>query len=110
MSYGQSFQVENWAVQLFAEEVVRGGPAFAVSLAISNIEPGLRNAAALGAWQVRVGCVTGGACDRHGLVRRLWLRARVPQDLLLSRVCTPHGGGVWLGVCAYCTCCVSRAA
>ncbi|MEW5309696.1 MAG: hypothetical protein WDW38_001561 [Sanguina aurantia] len=52
VSYGQSFQVENWAVQLFAEEVVRGGPAFAVSLAISNIEPGLRNAAALGAWQV----------------------------------------------------------
>lgn len=53
MSYGQSFKVESWAVQLFAEEVVRGGPAFAVSLAISNIEPGLRNAAALGAWQVR---------------------------------------------------------
>lgn len=37
---------------MFGEEVVRGGPAFAVSLAITAIEPTLRNSAALGAWQV----------------------------------------------------------
>lgn len=51
-NYGQSFGVAAWASELFAEEVVRGGPAFAVSLVISSIEPALRNAAALGAWQV----------------------------------------------------------
>jgi len=50
--YGQAFGVESWAYELFAEEVVRGGPAFAVSLLISAVEPTLRNAAALGAWQV----------------------------------------------------------
>jgi alpha-glucan,water dikinase len=54
--YGEAFGVESWARELFAEEVVRGGPAFAVSLLITSIEPGLRNAAALGAWQVRRRC------------------------------------------------------
>lgn len=52
-SYGEAFGVEAWARELFAEEVVRGGPAFAVSLVLSSIEPTLRNAAELGAWQVR---------------------------------------------------------
>ena len=45
-------QVEDWAVELFAEEVVRGGPAFAVSLILSAMEPGFRAAAELGAWQL----------------------------------------------------------
>ena len=39
-------------VELFAEEVVRGGPAFAVSLVLSSLEPALRAAAELGAWQI----------------------------------------------------------
>ncbi|GLC33353.1 hypothetical protein PLESTB_000342400 [Pleodorina starrii] len=51
-AYGRAFGVERWAYELFAEEVIRGGPAFAVSLVITAIEPMLRNAAALGAWQV----------------------------------------------------------
>ncbi|GIL61955.1 hypothetical protein Vafri_16315 [Volvox africanus] len=51
-AYGRSFGVERWAYELFAEEVIRGGPAFAVSLVVTAIEPMLRNAAALGAWQV----------------------------------------------------------
>lgn len=41
------------SVQLFPEEVVRGGPAFAVSLVLTSIEPRMRAAAELGAWQVR---------------------------------------------------------
>ena len=49
---GQAFGAEDWASALFAEEVVRGGPAFAVSLVLSSVEPVLRNSAALGAWQV----------------------------------------------------------
>lgn len=51
-AFGSAFEVENWAVELFAEEVVRGGPAFAVSLALSAVEPSLRATAELGAWQV----------------------------------------------------------
>lgn len=51
-AYGAAFGVPRWAADVFGEEVVRGGPAFAVSLAITAIEPGLRNSAALGAWQV----------------------------------------------------------
>lgn len=54
-AYGKAFNIESWAVDLFAEEVVRGGPAFAVSLVISAIEPTIRNAAMLGAWQVCAG-------------------------------------------------------
>jgi len=30
-AFGKAFKVDDWAVELFAEEVVRGGPAFAVS-------------------------------------------------------------------------------
>ncbi|GFR47292.1 hypothetical protein Agub_g8979 [Astrephomene gubernaculifera] len=52
VAYGRAFGVERWAYEVFAEEVIRGGAAFAVSLVISAIEPSLRNAAALGAWQV----------------------------------------------------------
>ena len=51
-AYGEALGCEPWAVDLFAEEVVRGGPAFAVSLALSSIEPAMRAAAELGAWQV----------------------------------------------------------
>ena len=45
-------QVEDWAAELFAEKVVRGGPALAVSLNLSAMEPGFRAAAELGAWQL----------------------------------------------------------
>ena len=51
-AFGKAFKVDNWAVELFAEEVVRGGPAFAVSLILSAMEPGFRAAAELGAWQL----------------------------------------------------------
>lgn len=50
--YGRAFGCDPWAVELFAEEIVRGGPAFAVSLVLSSVEPGMRTAAELGAWQV----------------------------------------------------------
>lgn len=33
---GKAFGVAGWAVELFAEEVIRGGPAFALSLVRSN--------------------------------------------------------------------------
>ena len=33
-SYGEAFGADSWAVNLFAEEVIRGGPAFAVSLVL----------------------------------------------------------------------------
>ncbi|RMZ55539.1 hypothetical protein APUTEX25_000122 [Auxenochlorella protothecoides] len=49
---GAAFGAEDWTVRLFAEEVVRAGPAFALSLALSAAEPGLRAAAELGAWQL----------------------------------------------------------
>ncbi len=49
---GSAFGVDEWYVDLFAEEVVRGGPAFAVSLVLSAIEPALRASEELGAWQL----------------------------------------------------------
>jgi hypothetical protein len=62
-STGTAFGAEPWAVDVFAEEVVRGGPAFAVSLVLSSIDPTLRSAAAIGAWQAR----HHGEGSRHGL-------------------------------------------
>lgn len=49
---GTACGCDDWAVQLFAEEVVRGGPAFAVSLVLTPVEQHLRRAADLGSWQV----------------------------------------------------------
>ena len=81
-SLGRAFGVDEWYVELFAEEVVRGGPAFAVSLVLSAIEPAIRASAELGAWQLispgdavgRVIVVSGlhevqdevGACSAQG--------------------------------------------
>ena len=49
---GTALGVPDWARTLFAEEVVRGGPAFGASLALSAAEPALRAAASLSAWSV----------------------------------------------------------
>jgi alpha-glucan,water dikinase len=59
---GTAAKCDPWAVEIFAEEVVRGGPAFAVSLVISAIEPTLRQLAELGAWQVSAGEVCRVVC------------------------------------------------
>lgn len=49
---GTAFGCEQWAVQLFSEEVIRGGPAFALSLMLGNVEGAFRAAANLGSWQI----------------------------------------------------------
>jgi len=49
---GTAFGVEPWTVPLFSEEVIRGGPAFAVALLLRHLDPILRKAAGLGGWQV----------------------------------------------------------
>lgn len=49
---GTGFEVDKWVVDLFSEEVVRGGPAFALSLLLRRLDPILRKAAGLGGWQV----------------------------------------------------------
>lgn len=65
---GRAFGVDQWYVELFSEEVVRGGPAFAVSLVLSAVEPALRAAAELGAWQlISPGNTTGRVVSVSGL-------------------------------------------
>ena len=49
---GQAFEVAPWTVPLFSEEVIRGGPAFALSLLLRHLDPLLRQTAGLGGWQV----------------------------------------------------------
>lgn len=85
---GNAFGCDTWAVQLFAEEVVRGGPAFAVSLVLSNVEQHLRSTADLGAWQVisPVDNVTGKLIvvpDLHTVAEKVYDE---PTVLLASRV------------------------
>ncbi len=49
---GNLFAADSWAVTLFSEEVVRGMPAFVLSMLIRYVGPLLRKYAKLGDWQV----------------------------------------------------------
>jgi alpha-glucan,water dikinase len=49
---GTALGVEAWTVPLFSEEVIRGGPAFALALLLRHLDALLRRAAGLGGWQV----------------------------------------------------------
>jgi alpha-glucan,water dikinase len=49
---GRAFHADSWAVNLFSEEVMRGRPAFVLSLLHRYIDPVLRRSAELGDWQV----------------------------------------------------------
>ena len=49
---GGAFEAAAWTVPLFSEEVIRGGPAFALALLLRHLDPILRKAAGLGGWQV----------------------------------------------------------
>ncbi|HEY7155392.1 MAG TPA: hypothetical protein VH575_15625, partial [Gemmataceae bacterium] len=49
---GAGFGAEAWTVPLFSEEVIRGGPAFTLSLLLRPLDRLLREAAGLGGWQV----------------------------------------------------------
>jgi alpha-glucan,water dikinase len=49
---GREFNAEKWTVNLFSEEVLRGRPAFIMSMLLRLIDPLLRKSANLGNWQV----------------------------------------------------------
>lgn len=49
---GNAFQVESWIISLFSEEIIRGRPAFTISMLVRHLEPILRTHARLGNWQV----------------------------------------------------------
>jgi len=49
---GRAFQADLWAIDLFVEEVLRGRPAFAMSMLFRYLDPLLRKNARMGDWQV----------------------------------------------------------
>ena len=49
---GKAFHANSWTITLFTEEVVRGRPAFVLSMLIHHLDPILRKNARLGDWQV----------------------------------------------------------
>lgn len=49
---GKGFDADRWTITLFTEEVVRGRPAFVLSMLLRHLDPLLRNHANLGNWQV----------------------------------------------------------
>ena len=49
---GAAFEVERWTIPLFSEEIIRGSPAFMLSLLLRRLDPLLRKQAGLGGWQV----------------------------------------------------------
>jgi alpha-glucan,water dikinase len=49
---GAAFHAETWTIALFSEEVIRGGPAFTLSLLLRPLDRQLREQAGLGGWQV----------------------------------------------------------
>ncbi len=51
-SLGKAFHAASWSITLFAEEVVRGRPAFVLSVLLRKLDTLLRKSADLGNWQV----------------------------------------------------------
>ncbi len=49
---GKALAVETWTIPLFSEEIIRGSPAFMLSLLLRPLDPILRERAGLGGWQV----------------------------------------------------------
>jgi alpha-glucan,water dikinase len=49
---GRAFNADTWSIVLFSEEVVRGRPAFVLSMLLRQLDPVLRKRAELGHWQV----------------------------------------------------------
>lgn len=49
---GNAFEADPWAINIFVEEVLRGRPAFAMSVLLRYLDPLLRKNAGLGDWQV----------------------------------------------------------
>jgi alpha-glucan,water dikinase len=49
---GAAFHAESWTITLFSEEVIRGSPAFLLSLLLRPLDSRLREQAGLGGWQV----------------------------------------------------------
>ncbi len=49
---GKAFEADSWAITLFSEEIVRGRPAFVLSMLLRYLDPLLRKKAKLGNWQV----------------------------------------------------------
>ncbi|CAI5512548.1 unnamed protein product [Closterium sp. Naga37s-1] len=49
---GSRVHVEQWAIDIFTEEVIRAGSAAALSQLLNRLDPQIRQAADLGSWQV----------------------------------------------------------
>ncbi|CEG01373.1 Pyruvate phosphate dikinase,PEP/pyruvate-binding [Ostreococcus tauri] len=49
---GKRCDCDKWTIDLFSEEVIRGGPAFALSLMLTRLDPYLRREANMGEWQI----------------------------------------------------------
>lgn len=49
---GHAFHADSWTINLFSEEVLRGRPAFVLSVLLLRLDPILRKSAELGNWQV----------------------------------------------------------
>ena len=49
---GKAFEAQSWTVDLFAEAVVRGRPAFALTLLLRRLDTVIRKKAGSGPWQV----------------------------------------------------------
>ena len=49
---GKAFNADPWSITLFTEEIVRGRPAFVLSMLLRRLDPVLRRRAELGDWQV----------------------------------------------------------
>ncbi|KAL6851874.1 hypothetical protein ACP4OV_020059 [Aristida adscensionis] len=49
---GSLLNIDQWAVDIFTEEIIRGGSAATLSALLNRFDPVLRNVAHLGSWQI----------------------------------------------------------
>jgi alpha-glucan,water dikinase len=86
-SLGEALGIDRWAIDLFAEEVVRGRPTFALSLLLNKIERKIRNAARMSDWQVISRGEGGGYVEAVEALRDVQgVRYVRPTVLLAERV------------------------
>jgi hypothetical protein len=101
---GAACGCDEWTIKLFSEEVVRGGPGFALSMLMQKIDPVIRDMADMGKWQVRTRVPnpmrqalrtvrSAARHGSHGFPIRTWRSSRgpiTPLQLLGLAICRYH--------------------
>jgi len=86
---GSQFHAQEWTVELFTEEMVRGSPFFVLSVILRRFNPALRKGADMGPWQVISpghSTATGRLAKLTNLETAMEQRSDLPKIILTDKV------------------------